>query len=145
MKDNTAHTSFWTTYKKPLLIGGGIISLTALGISIYQYQKKQKAHKKKKPSTAPLPQKKKGFQCTSTTYPLNYGTCHPDIGIVQLYLKRMHSANMGTTGHKNDGVDQQFGSKTLASAIKHLNKKSFTKEEVASMKSALKFVKPQTT
>jgi len=80
------------------------------------------------------------FSCSSSSYPLSYGTCHPDVGILQKYLVKSFKANLGNYGRNRDGVDEKFGNATEKAALKHLSKTSFSQKDIQSMKSALKFI-----
>ncbi len=82
---------------------------------------------------------KNGFTCNSKTYPLQYGTCHSDVGILQQYLKRMYKADLGSSGANRDGVDKKFGAATQRAAIKYLKKSVFTPKDIIGIKAALKF------
>ena len=75
----------------------------------------------------------------SSSYPLNYGTRHADVKILQQYMKKMHNAYLGSYGINKDGIDGHFGKLTKNAAIKHLKKVSFTEEDISGMKTALKF------
>lgn len=80
--------------------------------------------------------KKAGFRCTSKIYPLKYGTCHPDVVILQRVLRKA-GAELGSTGKNKDGVDGQFGSKTLAASRSYLNKAIFNPEDIAGLRNQL--------
>lgn len=71
------------------------------------------------------------FRCISNSYPLSYGTCHPDVKIVQRHLKSL-GANLGSYG--NSGVDGRFGTLTLKAAQSKLGKSSFDQAAVRQMK-----------
>ena len=80
------------------------------------------------------------FRCTNTGYPLGYGTCHKDVELLQRYLK-IYNEDLGRSGKDKDGVDGQFGSKTVKAARKRLGKDAFTKEDIEGMKLSLKMIK----
>ena len=80
------------------------------------------------------------FRCSSTTYPLNYGTCHKDVAILQEYLKKVFNANLGNYGPNRDGVDAKFGSTTLLAAQKHLNRSAFSKPQIQGLRASLKYI-----
>ena len=67
--------------------------------------------------------------CTSHSYPLDYGTCHPDVKKIQQFLID-NEAYLGSTGPNGDGVDGHFGNITKMFARKMLGKSSFTKEDM---------------
>jgi peptidoglycan hydrolase-like protein with peptidoglycan-binding domain len=73
---------------------------------------------------------------TKTGYPIKYGSRHPDVKILQRYLK-IYKEDLGKTGPKRDGVDGQFGPKTSRAAQKRLKKTVFTQADIAGMRKAL--------
>ncbi len=82
-----------------------------------------------------------GTQYTNKSYPLRYGTVHPDVAVLQRYLKTTYNANLGSYGKNRDGVDGHFGNVTKNAALKHLRKQVFTEKDIAGMKTALKIIK----
>ena len=82
-----------------------------------------------------------GTRYTNKSYPLRYGTYHPDVKVLQRYLKATYNANLGRYGKNKDGVDGKFGNATKNAAIKHLKKQVFTEKDIAGMKAALKIIK----
>ena len=126
--------------KKALVIGA--VALLTIGsiYSIYLLLKRKAARIKKSPFTVPDKnnRREEGFQCRSKNYPLNPGTCHPDVGILQRYLKVVYKAGLGTSGIKRDGVDEKYGKATRAASIKHLKKNTFSPSDIARMKTSLK-------
>ncbi|WP_024772897.1 peptidoglycan-binding domain-containing protein [Aquimarina macrocephali] len=80
------------------------------------------------------------FRCANTQYPLEYGTCHADVELLQRYLK-IYNEDLGRSGKNKDGVDGKFGSKTVKAARKRLGKDAFTKEDIEGMKLSLKMIK----
>lgn len=77
-----------------------------------------------------------GFKCLSTSYPLQLGTCHSDVAIVQRYLKKL-GAVLGNTGKNKDGVDGRFGPKTLEATKQYLNKEIFNIQDVQNIRKQL--------
>ena len=106
---------------------GGFILIAGLGYWLY------KTVKKKNQSFAPTSSAKApvstGFSCRSTSYPLEYGTCHADVKKLQNYLKKKgHS--LGSSGPKKDGVDGQFGRLTQKAAQTQFGKVRFNSSEI---------------
>lgn len=126
--------------KKKLFIIGGValLVLAGGGYAIYYFRKKKKETGSYFGGSGGG--KSGGFSCTSSTYPLSFGTCHPDVGILQRYLKKIYKADLGSYGKNKDGVDEQFGNLTKQAVLKHLKKDSFTEKDIAGMKAALKIV-----
>ncbi len=78
----------------------------------------------------------KPFRCTSRSYPLEFGTCHPDVMVLQRYLKRLKT-DLGSSGPNRDGVDGKFGSKTQQAALSKLRRDSFSQTDIKGMKQTL--------
>ncbi|MEL7147164.1 MAG: peptidoglycan-binding protein [Bacteroidota bacterium] len=116
-----------TINQKFLIYGGGFILVAGLSFWLYKTIKK-----KDQPFTV-LPRKQastnSGFSCKSSSYPLEYGTCHTDVKKLQSYLVSK-GQNLGRSGSKGNGVDGQFGTLTQKAAKAQLGKVSFTKEEI---------------
>ena len=127
-------------------VGGGMILLIAGGVAWYLMKKKKGtkitvgnnlvSRTAGRATNVPVAA---GFRCTSSSYPLAYGTCHPDVMVLQRYLKSMNM-NLGRSGKGRDGVDGQFGPLTRSAAQKQLGKDSFEKSDIEGMKKALTFV-----
>ncbi|WP_281989709.1 peptidoglycan-binding domain-containing protein [Aquimarina aggregata] len=81
------------------------------------------------------------FRCSSNKYPLQYGTCHKDVKILQAYLAKIYKEDLGRSGRNKDGVDGMFGNKTNKAAKKHLQKTSFSKQDIDGMRTAIKTIK----
>ncbi|WP_299243029.1 peptidoglycan-binding protein [uncultured Aquimarina sp.] len=81
------------------------------------------------------------FRCSSSKYPLQYGTCHRDVKILQSYLSKIYKADLGSSGRSRDGVDGMFGNKTSRAAKKHLQRTSFSKQDIDGMRTAIKTIK----
>ncbi|PHN01130.1 peptidoglycan-binding domain-containing protein [Flavilitoribacter nigricans] len=73
------------------------------------------------------------FRCTSNSYPLTFGTCHPDVKIIQRHLKSL-GAVLGSFGSAIDGIDGRFGVLTLKAAQAKLGKASFDRTDVEALK-----------
>ncbi|MDN5201244.1 hypothetical protein QQ008_07720 [Fulvivirgaceae bacterium BMA10] len=130
---------------KTIWIGGGIVLLVGSGVAIWYFIKKKKGKEAQNEiTTASAASNGRSsvsgrFQCTSTKYPLTFGTCHPDVGILQRYLKSLNM-NLGRSGMNRDGVDMQFGALTKAAALKKLGKDTFQATDIEGIKKALNFV-----
>lgn len=131
--------------KKVIIIGGIALLVAGAGYGVYYLLKRKKetgsyfGGSSTSSSSGGGGRSSGGFSCSSKDYPLSYGTCHPDVGILQKYLKKMYKADLGSFGANRDGVDEQFGKVTKSAALKHLKKVSFTQKDITSMKAALKF------
>ena len=112
-------------------IGGGIAIAAAIGIGIWYYRKRRTASENY--NEASTTSTSSGFQCKSSTYPLTFGTCHPDVKILQRALRKK-GADLGKTGSTGDGVDGQFGNLTLSNAKKYLGKDSFSQPDIQNLK-----------
>lgn len=136
-------------------IGGTIIVLAGAGITIWYIRKKKKGETdfemQENSSGSTLsklpnsPVKSKitvtpRFRCISRSYPLSYGTCHPDVEVLQKYLLSSFKEELGKSGRSKNGVDGMFGNKTKQAAKRRLGKESFTSSDIVGMKSALKVV-----
>ncbi len=135
---HTAKTApyVWMSGAAVLLIGGG---LTTWWLLKKKNQKSQLVPLAATVKTTSSPASRAPFQCLSRQYPLHYGTCHPDVSILQRYLKSL-GMNLGKSGRKGDGVDGQFGKLTLAAAQKKLGKEVFAQAEIEGFKKGLQFV-----
>ena len=130
---------------KVIWIGGGIVLLVGGGVAIwYMMKKKKEKETQSEIATASAASSgrstaSRGFRCTSSKYPLTFGTCHPDVNILQRYLKSLNM-NLGRSGRNRDGVDGQFGALTKAAALKKLGKDTFQATDIEGIKKALNFV-----
>lgn len=152
-KGNNDDTTLW------IIVGGLTLVLGGVG---YWYYKKRKAKQDAFPmgitdttsakpivrsggsgtvSTSGSTSRPSRFRCTSSSYPLQYGTCHKDVKVLQSYLVKMYKEDIGASGRNKDGVDGMFGNKTSRAAKKHLGKVSFSSEDIAGMKRAIKMIK----
>ena len=128
------------TLKKPLLIGSVALVVVAVAACSWYFLRKRKnktedfgtttASRNRKPSS--------GFGCKNSSYPLQYGSCHTDVGILQRYLKVKHNAHLGSYGKNHDGIDNKFGKITQNAVRKHLHQEVFTKTNIALFAAALK-------
>ena len=126
---------------KPFIIGGvALLAAAGAGYGIYYFFFKEKDDEDSSDGDAGTRRKSTSI-FTSKSYPLSYGTNHPDVGILQLYLKKTYQANLGNYGENKDGIDEKFGKATKDAALKHLKKVSFTEKDIVGMKSALKFIR----
>lgn len=80
------------------------------------------------------------FRCESRSYPLAYGTCHPDVAILQRHLKNL-KADLGTSGTQRNGVDGKFGTMTERAAKAKLGQISFSKADIAGLTNTLNPIK----
>lgn len=140
------------TTNKMIWIGGTVIILIGAGVTIWYVRKKKKeqiAFETPEDSPAPvipasLTKRKIAttprFKCASRSYPLNYGTCHPDVEVLQKYLVSSFKEDLGRSGRNKDGTDGMIGNKTKQAAKRRLGKESFTSSDIVGMKSALKLV-----
>ncbi|MDW3191909.1 MAG: peptidoglycan-binding domain-containing protein [Cytophagales bacterium] len=128
---------------KVFWIGGTLILLAGSGVAYWYLEKKKKSRKEahiKTPSSNPAETaNNKGFKCINQQYPLTYGTCHPDVSILQRYLKAL-KMDIGKSGRNRDGIDGQFGALTQAAAKKKLGKERFSTTDLIGIKNALKFI-----
>lgn len=126
--------------KKALIIGGvALLAAAGAGYGIYYFFFRDKADEEYADGDGSTKKLSKTF--TNKDYPLSYGTQHPDVGILQQYLKKTYHANLGNYGKNKDGVDAKFGKVTKEAALKHLKKAVFTEKDIAGMRAALKFIK----
>ncbi len=127
--------------KKALIIGGvSLLAAAGIGYGIYHFFFKDKGDEDYSDEDSGGA-KKVSKTFTNRDYPLSYGTHHPGVGILQLYLKKTYHANMGNYGKNKDGIDGKFGKVTKEAALKHLKKAVFTEKDIAGMRAALKFIK----
>lgn len=142
--------------KAVLIIGGVALFIVGTSVGVYFLLKKKKEkaidlennsdQKAKRDLEKPIglqtnqPTRSTGFSCSNKSYPLKDGTCHPDVGILQQYLKKMYQADLGTSGANKDGVDGKFGAATKKAAIKYLSTFVFTPKDIIGIKTALKFI-----
>lgn len=127
--------------KKLFIIGGiALLVLAGAGYGYYYFRKRKKETGSYLGGSASRGKKSGGFSCTSKSYPLSFGTCHPDVGVLQRYLKKTYKADLSSYGKNKDGVDEMFGKLTKDAAVKYLKKESFTEKDIAGMKAALKLI-----
>ncbi len=128
---------------KVFWIGGTLILLAGGGVAYWYLEKKKKSREEAHtmtPSFNPAENtSNKGFKCINQQYPLTYGTCHPDVSILQRYLKAL-KMDIGRSGRNRDGIDGQFGALTQAAAKKKLGKERFSTTDLIGIKNALKFI-----
>lgn len=127
--------------EKILLLSGIVLVLGAVVSSVLLGRKK--AQKERVPLGLGTPlstiQSRGGsrFVCSSSGYPLRYGSCHKDVRILQGYLIQ-HHADLGQSGKNRDGIDGRFGAKTARASKKQFGKSTFTPKDIEAMKTTLK-------
>lgn len=148
---------------KDLIVVGGVIVLLAGGAITYMYLKKKKESKTadvaaadpSSPQIIPIHTtiptssggSSSGASSSSTPritynkrgYPLKYKTRHPDVKVLQTYLK-IYKENLGRSGSKRDGVDGVYGPLTLKAANKRLGKSEFSEKDIIGMRKAIKMM-----
>ena len=159
-KSTTANPSFMTK-NKDLIVVGGVIVVLAGAATAYYFMTKKKEKKEAEIATTSssgittVPSSSSSYQTppfipssstssssstkpiiSKTGYPIKYGSRHPDVKILQRYLK-IYKEDLGKTGPKRDGVDGQFGPKPSRAAQKRLKKTVFTQADIAGMRKAL--------
>ena len=158
---STATNPSFMAKNKDLLVVGGVIVVLAGAATAYYFMTKKKEKKEAQLASASssgittVSSSSSSYQTppfipssstssssstkpiiTKTGYPLKYGSRHPDVKILQRYLK-IYKEDLGKTGPKRDGVDAQFGPKTSRAAQKRLKKTVFTQADIAGMRKAL--------
>ena len=157
---STAVNPSFVAKNKDLLVVGGVIVVLAGAATAYYFITKKKDKKEAElasassgfttvasdsgsyqtppfiPSSSTSSSSSSKPIITKTGYPIKYGSRHPDVKILQRYLK-IYKENLGKTGPKRDGVDGQFGPKTSRAAQKRLKKTVFTQADIAGMRKAL--------
>src|SRR5690606_15985582 len=113
-----------------------LVFAAGYGIYLLRKRKKEKSYLKgvstKAVTKAASTASSTGF-CKSRDYPLEYGTCHKDVEVLQRYLKVRYKANLGTYGKNKDGIDGMFGGATKNAALAHLKRTSFSRADIAKM------------
>ena len=130
------------THGSKLLIitGVALVIVVGAGYTYYRFRKRKKAQDSSQGKSSRVATKKpSGFRCTHSSYPLSYGSCHPDVAMLQRYLKQRYQAHLGSYG--KSGVDGRFGALTKQATLKHLGKSSFTERDMHAIKNASKFMK----
>jgi peptidoglycan hydrolase-like protein with peptidoglycan-binding domain len=159
-KSIAANPSFMAKNKDLLVVGGVIVVLAGAAAAYYFMTKKKEKESDElagaqgstnsttlsasssyqTPPFVPITSKPSSSSTkpsvTKTGYPIKYGSRHPDVKILQRYLK-IYKEDLGETGPKRDGVDGQFGPKTSRAAQKRLKKTVFTHADIAGMRKAL--------
>ena len=152
--------SFAKKNKDILVVGGVIVVLAGAAITYYvmskKKEKKQIASASSSTTGTFIPSSTSSYQTppfipsssgtsssgskppqTKSGYPIKYGSRHPDVKVLQRYLK-IYKEDLGRSGPKRDGVDGIFGPKTSRAAQKRLKKAVFTTTDIAGMRKALK-------
>ena len=138
--ENT-HPTFFEQYKYHL-IGGGIVLATVIGIVIWQVRKRNKPKvwtSNVPPTVPPAPVRGAGVGgfCQSRDYPLRYGSCHPDVTVLQTALKAL-GVNLGTFGPNRDGIDGKFGRVTENAVLSRIGKKVVSEADMDRVKAGLR-------
>ena len=133
MNNQSQNINSSTGLTLPWIIGIVLITTASIGYLLYRTIQKRKkgmvlTHSKRSGKSGSIRQSS-GFACISSSYPLQVGTCHKDIKILQEYLLKKGS-RLGNTGRKRNGVDGQFGEKTRKAAFQHLAKTSFSEQDI---------------
>lgn len=146
---------------KELLVVGGIILVLAIGGFMWYYFSKKKQGnpapnddanmESDDPTgtsifttppfrpTSPNTSVSTSTSSSSSTIYIRRGSRHPDVKILQRYLK-YYKESLGRTGPKRDGVDGIYGKLTERAARKRLGKTSFTRSDIKSMENTLKVI-----
>lgn len=156
-----AKPSFMAKNKDLLVVGGVIVVLAGAGLTYYLMTKKKDkkiSQNANGTSTTTTTTTSSGSGTSYTPpfvpvssgsssgtrpntpkrgYPIKMGSRHPDVKILQRYLK-IYKEDLGRSGPKRDGVDGIFGPKTSRASQKRLKKTVFTSADIAGMKKALK-------
>ena len=165
MKQQIKTANKTSNSSKEVLIVGGIILVLAIGGFTWYYLSKKKEHNAPDndangnetdvidASTYRTPPfRPTGGSSTSTSSPspsssssssstiyIKRGSRHPDVKILQRYLK-YYKEPLGRTGPNRDGVDGIYGKLTERASRKRLGKTAFTKSDITSMKNTLKLL-----
>ena len=128
------------------LIGGGVFITACIGAGIWYYRRKAKQKKRQTTHYASAPRTPvrtttytrppSGF-CKSSSYPLGYGNCHPDVKVLQRALLAL-GADLGKYGPNRDGVDGKLGNKTLTALKAKTGKTLVTTEDMKRLRGVLK-------
>lgn len=143
-KRSKINTTFLSKHKDILVISGTLLALSTAAIGYYYYRKKKQtkiqndgdAINYQTPPFVGANGLPKSIN-SNKNYPIGLGSRHPDVTILQRYLK-IYKENLGRSGPKGDGVDGIFGQSTLQAAKKRLQKTVFTKADILGMRKALK-------
>ena len=127
LSDTTMKSETTKKNRQYVLYIGGVLLIG--GLSFWLYDTVQKKKQAQTSFTNRENRSATGFSCISDSYPLDYGTCHPDVKKLQTYLiQKGH--HLGSSGSKGNGVDGQFGSLTKKAASAELGKISFEQSEI---------------
>ena len=140
--------NFFTKNKDLLIAGSAIVLLAGAGVTWYYLKKKkEKLVNSNSVSTGltsmsnPTPRRANTRALSpissKTVYPIQYGSRHADVKILQRYLK-IYKMDLGSSGPKKDGVDGIFGPKTARAAKKQLGKSIFKTSDIDGMRRTLK-------
>ena len=155
MKTTQNPQTFFAKNKDIIIVGGTIVVIVGAGLAWYYFKKKKGTSDDliSYPITLPdtrvstytkQPLSRTGIatkpKYSNSGYPIKYGSKHPDVMVLQRYLK-IYKENLGKTGIYKDGVDGKFGALTLKAAKKRLGKSVFTENDINGMRKAVKTIK----
>lgn len=147
--------SFWSQHKVLILVGSATI-LVGGALTLFYFRRKKKIEAKKidEPVNVSTPTIASSLPVSTTpaittppyvatspsisapTITIKYGSKHPDVRILQRYLKSK-GQYLGKFGPRKDGIDGHYGRKTLAAAKKVFGKTIFTSSDIQNMKNKL--------
>jgi len=148
MKKTSQNTdsNFFKDNKDLVIAGSAIVIVAGAGFAWYYFKKKKESKQTTAENTitvatkntTPIASKRSSLPAkkVKSGYPLQFGSRHPDVKVLQRYLK-IYKEDLGKTGKKRDGVDGIFGSKTLRASKKRLGKSVFTSKDIVGMQKAL--------
>lgn len=119
-----------------MLLGGILLSVGSLALIGYFVGRAKKREDEIISGSSNRENRTGGFKCLSNSYPLQLGTCHVDVKILQQYLKKL-GADLGAFGKNKDGIDGQFGTYTQKAAVKYLGKEIFNDIDMQAMRKQL--------
>jgi len=150
MKKSTPHTTTLKPKSSTIYIVGGLILLATAG-GLYWYYQNRKRKKTEAslevtddlstipdyqtPPIVPVTTKPK-TTTTSSGVVIKAGSRHPDVKILQRYLKN-RGAYLGRSGKNKDGVDGIFGPLTAKAALQITRKTVFTSKDIQKYKATL--------
>ncbi len=149
MKSKTTNTNQGI---KPWMIVTGIATLGTAGGAYWYFSRKKRtsigantqinnSSNLLKPTAnkkTPIYSKRKGLKARNSLPYIKYGSRHPDVKVLQRYLKFIKKADIGRSGRKRDGIDGIYGPKTLKATKKYLKKTSFSRVDMNGLRASLK-------
>ena len=139
MIHNEPATRQTNTATLPIIIGIGILATTAMGYLLYRTIQKKKNSGLFNPGSTNKQitnLRSSGFACISTSYPLQVGTCHKDVKLLQQYLLQK-GGKLGSSGSQGNGIDGQFGEKTRKAASQYLRKTAFSQKDILQLQTKI--------